>query len=1028
MESHSNPFLAAMTHRRIVVLLVILLFLFGLLALFHMPRQEFPDFTIRQGLVVGVYPGASSAQVEEQLTRKVERFLFGFSEVKRNKTYSISREGVMIVVVELNDNVHDSDAFWTKLRHGLNELKGQLPPQVLQLTGSNDFGKTANILLAVQAKGRTYRELRTYMERIEDELRHLPSVSKLRRFGEVPEQITLYIRDEKLVHYGIRPLTLLAALQSESGVSYAGEVDDGRQVRPVRTPPRFAGERDLAAQMVYADPAGRVVRLRDVARVQREYADADSYIESDGQRCFVLALEMQSGKNIVAFGREVDAALARVTPTLPPEVRLHKVADMPDAVDKSVLVFLKELLIAVLAVILVTVLLLPMRVASVAAATIPITIIITLGLLFVFGVQLHTVSLAGLIIVLGMVVDNSIVIIDNHIDKLDHGETPWNAAWKSARELFLPVFTACLAILSTYIPMLFWLTGMGRDFIGSLPLTIGTALGVSILLAGFFVPTMCFRRIKSGVKVQAAQEKGRKTMLTLLQSGYDRTLAYALQRPVKTVLIGVLSVVLGGVIATHLPRQIFPRVERDQLAVEIYLPEGRSLDETAAVAGKVADTLRRDRRVRHVASFIGDSSPRFHDTYAPNFPGRNYAQLVVNTVSKEATLQVLDEYHRRFADHFPNAYVRMKQLEMTTANAPLEVRLSGESLVDLKRAARQVATVMRGGDGVTWVRDDYGEMVQGLRLDVREDEANRLGLSKGVLAASLMVGLKGFPVTTVWEGDYPLNVLLKREHTKPQGVRDITDQYVSSALLPAAIPIRQVADVTAEWSEGNIVRRNGIRTITIRGDVGRIKLAAAALAQIRPAVAKLRLPAGISVEYGGDAEAEVENYIPLTYSLLTSMVLIFFILLFRFKKIRLALLIMCSMPLGILGGSVGLLLIGYPFGFTAFAGLICLFGEVVRNGIILIDYAEQLHRSSDLSGKEIALAAGRRRLRPIFLTASAAAVGVLPMVFGGSSLWGPMGTVICFGLIASTTLTLFVLPAGYQLLHRKNHDSEVVPA
>ena len=1024
MESkRPNIFQRALAERPIVTIIVFVLFLFGLIALVKMPRQEFPNFTIRQGLVVGVYPGASASEVEEQLTKRVESFLFGFSEVKREKTYSTSKENVMIVVVELNDNVHDSDAVWTKLRHGLNELKGQLPSGVVSLTGSNDFGKTSNILLALEAKGRSYREMRRYMEKIEDELRRLPTVSKLKRIGEVPEQINLYVRDEKLVHYGIRPLTLFAALKSEGGVSYAGDLDDGQLVMPVHAPSRYDNEKEIAEQIVYADPAGSLLRLKDVARVVREYKDPDSYIESDGNRCLILSLEMQEGNNIVEFGRQVDRAMAKVAPTLPREVRLHRVADMPAAVQQSIFVFLKELLIAVLAVIGVTMLLFPLHVAGVAAVTIPITIIITLGILSVFGIQLHTVSLAALIIVLGMVVDNSIVIIDNHIEKLDHGETPWDAAWKSSTELFSPVFTAVLAIVSTYLPLAFWMKGMAGDFVASMPATIATALGVSLILAGFFVPAMCYRWIKRGVK-EESEKKEKRSFLVLLQSGYDRALTFALKRPVKTVMVGLLTVVLGGFLSMNLPRQIFPKVERDQFAVEIYLPEGRSLDETGKVARTVASALRKDPRVLHVTSFIGDSSPRFHDAYAPNFPGKNYAQLVVNTTTKETAVELLDEYHTRFAEAFPNAHVRMKQLEMTSNSAPLEIRISGERIPDLKRTAQEVSRIMEETDGVVWVRNDYGEMVHGLRLEVKQDEANRLGLTKGIIATSLYTGLKGLPVATVWEGDYPLEVLLKREQGRRGGIEDITDQYVTSAVLPSSVPIRQVAEIVPQWDEGAIVRRNGVRTITVRGDVARTKLAADALAQILPRVRKLSLPPGVSIGIGGDYEAEIEDYIPLFYSMLTSVVLIFFILLLRFKKIRVALLIMCSMPLGILGGALGLLLVGYPLGFTALAGVLTLFGEVVRNGIILLDYAEHLRKSTGMSVAEVALAAGKRRLRPIFSTAAAAAVGVIPMVAGGSSLWGPMGTVICFGLIASTSLTLFVLPAGYMLIHRDRAGDE----
>jgi len=1027
MESKTNIFESVMRHRHIVVLLTLILVVFGVFSLLRMPRQEFPNFTIRQGLVVGIMPGATSAEVEEQLTKKVESFLFGFSEVKREKTSSFSKENVMIVLVELRDEVHDSDAFWAKLRHGLNELKAQLPSEVVSLTGSNDFGNTSAILLSVQAKGRTYRELRTDMEKIEDELRKIPEVSKLRRFGEVPEQISIYFRDEKLVHYGVRPLTVLAALKTEGGVSYSGDLDDGHLVMPVHLPARYKSEQDIAEQIVYADPTGSIVRLKDVARIVREYAEPDSFIENNGESCLILSLEMQTGNNIVEFGGEVDDALDRVQPQLHPSVIVSKVADMPHVVGASIRSFMVELLIAVAAVILVTMLLLPLRVAAVAAATIPITILITVGIINLFGIQLQTVSLASLIVVLGMVVDNAIVVIDSHVDKLDHGMPPWDAAWKSARELFLPVFSASVAILGAFVPFAFWMRGMEGDFVSSLPPTIATALGISIVLAGFLVPTLSYALIKTGL-VGNEDKKGKSKFLVGLQKRYDHWLERALKRPVLTVMIGLLSIALGGMVGSLLPQQLFPKVERNQFAVEIYLPDGRSLDETKSIARTVASTLQKDRRVSGVTSFIGTSSPRFHDTYAPNFPGKNYAQLIVITASNDATLELLDENHARFANRFPNAYVRMKQLEISLTQTPIEVRIWGDDIPALKKTSEKVQTVLKKDTRVVWAGDDFGEPLPGVRLDIRKDEANRLGLTKGIIATSLMVGLKGLPVATLWEGDYPLSVVVKREHAGPDRPADITDQYVSSLILPVSVPVRQVANVVPDWSEGQIARRNGMRALTVRAYIGRESRAADIIAKARPEIGRIPLPAGIRIDYGGEDEAAGKAYSTMSKSLLTSIVLIFFILLFQFKRIRLALLIMCAMPLGILGAMLGLLIVGFPFGFTAFVGVISLFGMVVRNGIILVDYAEALRRKGNMSMMEVTLAAGKRRLRPIFLTSVAAAVGVVPMIISGSSLWGPLGTAICFGLITSMALGLFVLPAGYLLLHKKKHDTEVVQA
>lgn len=1008
----------AMKHKQIVIIITGILFVFGLYALMVMPRNEFPEFTIRQGLVIGVYPGATSEQVEEQLTQKVEEFLFSFKEVKREKTYSISKEGMLIVFVEVHDNVDDPDAFWDKIKFGLGQLKSQLPSQVLALMANNDFGDTAAMLLTIESKTKNKKELEKNLKTIETELRKVPTVSKVKHYGLQSEQITINFDQDKLARYGASSATVLAAMQLESAVYYSGEVDNGELVTPIHIPTSFQSENEIKNQIVYADPAGNLIRVKDVAEVKREFEEPDSYIKNNGASCLLIALEMQTGNNIVQFGKDIDAVLAKLETTIPADIEIHKIADMPKAVDHSIQHFLKEFFIAIGAVILVIMLFLPLRVAIVSGITIPISIFISIGLLFMLGVELHTVSLAGLIVVLGMVVDNAIVVIDNYVEKLDEGMDRWQAAILSARELFVPVFSATLCIVATYLPMPLFLSGQTGDFVGSLPVTIGLALGISLLVAVLLVPFMNYFFIRHGIHEKTGKES-KFSPLNLLQSAYDRTLAWAFKAPWLTVLAGVASVVLGGYILSLVPRQLFPKVDRNQFAVEIYLPEGSTLEQTATVADSMTAMLMGDERVSNVATFIGESSPRFHTTYAPNFPARNYAQLVVNTQTDLQAVELLDEYEKRYRNHFPNAYVRMKQLDMLASKAPIEVRISGDELQDLKLAAEAVKGVMQQNEQVIWARTDYAEPRQGIRIDVDDERANRLGLTRGSIAASVASSFSGIPVGTVWEGDYAVQVKVINPPDQRNDFDDLTNQIVSSPLMFNPIPLRQVATLTTDWTEGEIIRRNGIRTITVRADVSRDALPYKVLAVLKADINAIADQSDLDFEYGGEEESEIENYIPIGKALGTGIVLIFFVLLFQFKTLRHALLIMTTMPLSILGAALGILLTGYAFGMTASLGIMSLMGIVVRNGIILVDYAEELRHRHGMSVQEAAVAAGKRRMRPIFLTSFAAAIGVVPMILSGSTLWGPLGAVVCFGLLVSMVLTLYVLPVLYRQFFRK---------
>ncbi|GAA5219914.1 efflux RND transporter permease subunit [Membranihabitans marinus] len=1009
----------AMKYRQIAIIITAVLFLFGLYSLKVMPRNEFPDFTIRQGLVIGVYPGATSEQVEDQLARKVEEFLFSFKEVKRKKTYSISKEGMLIVFVEVNDNVEDPDGFWDKIKFGLEQLKGQLPSQVLALMANNDFGNTAALLLTIESKSKNKKELEKNLKTIEAEFRKVEAVSKVKHYGLQNEEITINFDQDKLAQYGVNIGSVLAAMQLESAVYYAGEIDNGDLITPVHIPTSFQSENEIKNQIVYTDPLGNLIRVKDVAEVKREFKEPDSYIKNNGSSCLLISLEMQTGNNIVEFGEDIDRTLEIIESLIPDDIEIHKIADMPTAVDHSIQHFLKEFFIAIAAVILVILLFLPFKVAMVSGVTIPISIFISIGILFMLGIELHTVSLAALIVVLGMVVDNAIVVIDNYVEKLDEGIGRWQAAIQSTQELFIPVFSATLCIIATYLPMPLFLSGQTGDFVGSLPVTIGIALGVSLLVAVLLVPFLCYFFIRKGVHGNSGETVNKFSPLNLLQSAYDKTLEWAFKMPWMTVMAGVGSVVLGGYILTLVPRQLFPKVERNQFAVEIYLSEGSTLDQTAEVADSLTNMLLADDRVDNVATFIGESSPRFHTIYAPNFPAKNYAQLIVNTKTDLHTVELLDEYEKQHRNMFANAYVRMKQLDMLSTKAPIEVRISGNDIAALRMEAEKVMSVMEENPDVIWVRNDYVEPRQGIRIEVDDERANRLGLTRGTVAASVASSFSGLPVGTVWEGDYPVQVKVVNPVDKRNDFSDLQDQLVSSPFLTNPVPLRQVANLTTDWSEGEIIRRNGIRTITVRADVSRDAMPYKVLSAMRSKIDEIAAQSTLHFEYGGEDENEMENYVPIGKALGVGVVLIFFILLFQFKTSRHVLLIMTTMPLSILGAALGLMLTGYSFGMTASLGVMSLMGIVVRNGIILVDYAEELRLKKGMTVLESAMAAGRRRMRPIFLTSFAAAIGVVPMIASGSTLWGPLGSVVCFGLLVSMALTLYILPVLYLQFFKK---------
>ncbi|MCB8965247.1 MAG: efflux RND transporter permease subunit, partial [Bacteroidales bacterium] len=381
---------AAMRHHNIVIIIAVVLMIVGVIALQVMPRNEFPKFTIRQGVVVGVYPGATSAEVEEQLTKEVENYIFGFQEVKKAKTYSYSREGIMYIFVELNDDVTNADQFWSKLNLGLNDLKMNLPSGVLALIVNSDFGDTAALLITLSSDTKSYKEMEEQLKKLESECRKIHATSKIKHYGLQKEKIFVNIKPELLNEYNVKTISLLSSYMPNGMVNYAGELKDGKYNMPIHFPASFESEKDLADQIVYSDPAGNVVRLKNIATIERRYDDPDSYIKQNGMKTILLSLEMQPGNNIVQFGKDVDEALAKFQKVCPSDIQIAKISELPKYVDDSVSNFMHEFMIAIAAVILVTMLLLPLRVASVAGVTVPIAVLITLAGMYFFGIELHT--------------------------------------------------------------------------------------------------------------------------------------------------------------------------------------------------------------------------------------------------------------------------------------------------------------------------------------------------------------------------------------------------------------------------------------------------------------------------------------------------------------------------------------------------------------------------------------------------------------------------------------------------------------
>ncbi len=1005
-----------MRNFRITFLIVGCLFVFGIYALARIPKQEFPEYTIRQGVVVGVYPGATAEEVEEQLAKPLEQFLMTYKEVKRAKTTSTSQNGMCYVMVELNDDVNDKDEVWSKVKHGLAAFKMQLPAGVAAVVTNDDFGDTSALLITLESDTRSYRELKGYMDDLSDRLRRIESVSNLRPYGVQQEQISVYADPERLAAYGIGEKTLSAALAAQGLTPLGGSVSNAETETPIHIAPSLAGEREVAEQIVWSDPEGHVLRVKDVARVVREYDDPDSYIRNNGHRCVLLSLEMQAGNNIVEYGREVDEVLhAFIEEELPADVSVQRIADQAKVVGDSVHSFLRDLFVAMAIIIVVMMLLFPLRSAIVAALTIPMSTFISVGMMYLCGIPLNTVTLAALVVVLGMIVDNSIVVIDGYLDYLGRGHSRWFAAVESAREFFPSLLLATICICMIFYPILFTMTGMMGDFLTWFPWTITINLMVSLLLAVMVIP---FLEILIIPAVHVRRD-GRRSFTDRVHDVYRRVLAWTFRHGWLTISLGAASVVVSLLIATQLKFRMVPFADRDQFAVEIYLRPDTPLERTGAVADSVYRALRADERVKSVTSFVGCSSPRFQMSYAPQIAGKNYAQFIVNTTSVDDTESILDEYADAWADRFPEAYVKFKQLDYQ--NVPsLEFRFYGSDIDSLRAAADRLMARMRQMPELQWVHTDYEDprAIAEVRLD--PVTASQLGITRTVVAANMALASGDVAVGSVWEGDYRLPVVLKRDaRLGERSLSDIGDTYVSSPVPGVSVPLRQIADVEPAWSQSKIVHRNGMRCITVTAGLKRGANAMRMTSRIsRMLKDEIPLPPGVETELGGAHEFDAETLPPIAAGLSISLVIIFFFILVNFRKFGITLVVMASMSLCLFGAMVGLWIADFTIGLTSVLGFITLLGMIVRNVILMYQHAEDKRKVCHWSGKLAAYDAGKRRMVPIFLTTATTAVGVVPMMLGGSTFWAPVGVTIFAGGIGSLILVVTILPVLYSKIYK----------
>ncbi len=1017
----SRIVMGAIQNKTIVRFFLLFLIGLGLFGLITMDKDEFPTFEIKQGLIAAVYPGADVHQVEKEVGKPLEQLLFSMSEINRSATKVVCKDGICYIYTDVNVPSAKKVETWSKIRLKIDSFKQTLPPGVLAVVVLDDFSDLTSVLIALESEDKGYHEMKEYADELADRLRTIPELAEAKIIGDQSEEIAVRADMSKLNAYGISPASLAWNYQSANLQALGGTFSTFYTSSPVHIAKSVNSEKELGEKIIFVPKEGSAIRLKDVARIERRYKDPSEMVVYNGHTAIILSIEMRPDNNIVSFGRDVDRVLGEFMESAPASLKVSRITDQPKVVGDSVWSFLRDLVISMLVVIFVMMMLFPMKSALIASSGVPVCTAIALALMYLSGITLNTVSLAALIVVLGMIVDDSIITMDGYMDKLGRGMNRIDAACASAQELFKPMFMATFAISAMFFPMLKIIHGYLGDFVGTFPWVITFALMSSLAYAVLVVPSLETRFITSSTEhKKTIVTKFQNILFNGLQSFYDKVQDKCFKHPYLTILTGVASIALGFLMFSRMNLQLMPMANRPIFAIEVYLEPGSDISKTSEVSDSLSKMLRKDKRITSVTEFIGTGTPRFHATYAPILPGPNVAQLIVNTKSNKDTRECLKEYESIYEHYFPNAIIRFKQMDYQGVSTPVEVRVFGEDYNSIKTVSDSIKSYMCSLDMIKWVHSDADYTIPTISIDINNDEANRLGVNRTFMNLSLAGTLNGLPISSIREGDTVIPVTLySDDFTKNSTYDDINNALVPTSIPGTSVPIRQIASLSPEWEPEMLTRIDGRQVISIGADMKFGKSQPTAIKAIKNYLSQTTLPDGVSVEFGGLNSVNKSMGPEIIVSFFAAVFVLFLFLLFHFKKISLAILTIVLSSLCLFGAFFGLWLFGLDFSMTAVLGLISLVGIIVRNGIIMFEYAEELRFDKGYSIKEAAREAGKRRMRPIFLTSCTTALGVLPMIISGDLLWMPMGVVICFGTMLSVFLITLIMPVTYWQIFEK---------
>ena len=1019
----------ALRNRVTVTVALLVIVLAGLSAYRGMPRDEDPGFIIRWAQVVTHYPGANPERMELLISDKLEKAIQEMPELK-NVT-SQNRTGVSIIMVEIKARHREMRPIWDDLRRKVDKVRPQLPEGVIGPTVNDEFGDVSGIVTALTGEGYSYAELKRVADQIRDELLRVPDVAKVTIHGAQKECIFVEYENARLARLGLSPYALLDLLKRRNIVIPGGFLETGHERIALEPSGNFESLAQIGRTVVGIPGRKELLHLDDIVRIRRGYAEPPAEkMRYNGRASLGIAISMREGGNMVQLGARVRPLLRRLEQAYPWGIKLSPVAFQPDVVTAKIDEFVTSLVQAVVIVILVMLIFLGLRTGLVVAALIPVAIVMAILVMSQLKIGLNQMSLASLMIALGLLVDNAIVMAESIMVQMERGKKAVDAALSAAKELRVPLLVSSLTTAAAFLPIYLAESDVG-EYTAPLFSVVTITLLCSWVLAMTMTPLLCvvFLKVSPRPEGQGPALDGR------LYRAYRWVLLGMLRR--RAISLGVVVLVFFGVMSLmrYVPAIFFPAMESTTFLGDLKLPAGSPIERTERVVKELDRFIAKELAAGHArkagianwTAYIGNGGPKFRLAYNVTPPDSSYAALLFNATHPELVAGLQQRLARWCQRRFPDLQANFKDLEYgPPVSNPVEVRILGRTEQEIFARADQVKAFLRKVPGTRNIEDNWGRPAKKLLVRVDQSRARMAGITNEDIAVSLRTIFAGIDSTGFREADKVIPISLRSVATDRQDLGKLETLNVYSQRSGQTVPLKQVADTEMQWDPGKILRKNRFKSVTVSSQLQPGYLAQDVFKPLRPWLQQQSKTWGVGTKYelGGKDKASEEANASINAKLPLAGFLILMLLVSQFNGVRKPLIILTTIPLALIGVVLGLLVTGSYMGFMTFLGIISLAGIVINNAIVLLDRI-RIELDAGRSPQQAVVTAAEVRMRPILLTTVTTMGGLIPLWLGGGPMWEPMAIAIIFGLMFATVLTLGFVPLFYSLLFRVNYKGFV---